>query len=123
MIVIDHAPADWFLLRADSRYWLDINCTISATGFSLLLALNASEQADVLADGHAPAHGWPHRCNGGHMILPRVMSAPATVRRSSQRCGRGARQTPAPRAHEPIAPDKPLALFAARLQCAALMQR
>ncbi|MDS0759374.1 hypothetical protein N5947_02660 [Xanthomonas citri pv. punicae] len=34
MIVIDHAPADWFLLRADNRYWLDINCTISATGFS-----------------------------------------------------------------------------------------
>ncbi|WP_179464973.1 hypothetical protein [Xanthomonas arboricola] len=53
MIVIDHAPADWFLLRADNRYWLDINCTISATGFSLLLALNATEQADVLADGHA----------------------------------------------------------------------
>lgn len=51
MIVIDHAPADWFLLRADNRYWLDINCTISATGFSLLLALNATEQADVLADG------------------------------------------------------------------------
>ncbi|WOB51275.1 hypothetical protein NYR97_07850 [Xanthomonas hydrangeae] len=53
MIVIDHAPADWFLLHEDNRYWLDINCAISATGFSLLLALNATEQADVLADGHA----------------------------------------------------------------------
>ncbi|WP_126969110.1 hypothetical protein [Xanthomonas sp. BRIP62411] len=52
MIVIDHAPADWFLLREDNRDWLDINCTISATGFSLLLALDATEQADVLADGH-----------------------------------------------------------------------
>ncbi len=53
MIVIDHAPADWFLLHEDNRYWLDINCTISATGFSLLLALNATELADVLVDAHA----------------------------------------------------------------------
>ncbi|CAD1785961.1 hypothetical protein CPBF426_01060 [Xanthomonas arboricola pv. juglandis] len=52
MIVIDHAPADWFLLREDNRDWLDINCAISATGFSVLLALDATEQADVLADGH-----------------------------------------------------------------------
>ncbi|MCS3748357.1 hypothetical protein FHY18_003990 [Xanthomonas arboricola] len=53
MIVVDHATADWFLLREDNRYWLDINCTISATGVSLLLPLNATEQADVLADRHA----------------------------------------------------------------------
>lgn len=50
MRVIDHAPADWFLLREDSHYWLDINCTMSATGFSILLSLNATERADVLAD-------------------------------------------------------------------------
>ena len=43
MIVIDHAPADWFLLREDNRYWLDINCSISATSFSILLRLNATE--------------------------------------------------------------------------------
>nr|WP_254845991.1 hypothetical protein [Xanthomonas axonopodis] len=114
MIVIDHVPADWFLLRADNRYWLDINCTISATGFSLLLALNATEQADVLADGHAACARLAYRCNGGRTILPRVMSAPVMVRRSPQRCGRGARQAPATLAHELIALGKPLALFAAR---------
>ncbi|KQQ82527.1 hypothetical protein ASF73_19790 [Xanthomonas sp. Leaf131] len=53
MIVIDHAPADWFLLREDNRYWLDINCTMSATGFSLLLPLGATELAEVLVDAHA----------------------------------------------------------------------
>ncbi|WP_225043131.1 hypothetical protein [Xanthomonas campestris] len=53
MIVIDHVPADWFLLREDNRYWLDINCAISATGFSLLLPLSATELADVLVDAYA----------------------------------------------------------------------
>ncbi|CAD7712445.1 hypothetical protein LMG31886_01030 [Xanthomonas hydrangeae] len=53
MIVIDHAPADWFLLRNGDSDWLDINCAISATGFSILLRLNATGQADVTADGHA----------------------------------------------------------------------
>lgn len=53
MIVIDHVPADWFLLREDNRYWLDINCSMSATGFSLLLPLSATELADVLVDAHA----------------------------------------------------------------------
>lgn len=53
MRVIDHAPADWFLLREDNRYWLDINCTMSATGFSLLLPLGATELAEVLVDAHA----------------------------------------------------------------------
>ncbi|WP_115552472.1 hypothetical protein [Xanthomonas arboricola] len=53
MRVIDHAPADWFLLREDNRYWLDINCTMSATGFSILLSLNATELVDVLVDAHA----------------------------------------------------------------------
>lgn len=53
MIVIDHSPADWFLLREDNRYWLDVNVSISATGFSILLPLDATEQADVLLDRHA----------------------------------------------------------------------
>ncbi|KGK59429.1 hypothetical protein NC00_02405 [Xanthomonas cannabis pv. phaseoli] len=53
MIVIDHAPADWFLLSEGDRYWLDINCSISATGFSILLLLNATERAAVLADTQA----------------------------------------------------------------------
>ncbi|MEJ8432519.1 hypothetical protein [Xanthomonas oryzae] len=37
MIVIDHAPADWFLLCEGDRCWLDINGSISATGVSILL--------------------------------------------------------------------------------------
>lgn len=52
MIVIDHAPADWFLLYEGDRCWLDINGSISATGVSILL-LNASERALVQADPHA----------------------------------------------------------------------
>ncbi|QEO99824.1 hypothetical protein XOCgx_4837 [Xanthomonas oryzae pv. oryzicola] len=53
MIVIDHAPADWFLLCEGDRCWLDINGSISATGVSILLLLNASERALVRADPHA----------------------------------------------------------------------
>ncbi|MBB3833982.1 hypothetical protein FHR55_002204 [Xanthomonas arboricola] len=53
MLVIDHAPADWFLLRENNYYWLDVNCAISATGFSFLLPLNATELAEVLVDAHA----------------------------------------------------------------------
>ncbi|MEA5125376.1 hypothetical protein [Xanthomonas floridensis] len=52
MIVVDHAPADWFLLRDEDRYLLDINCSISAAGFSILLLLSATEHAAVLADRH-----------------------------------------------------------------------
>ncbi|MFS8389437.1 hypothetical protein EIQ10_22755 [Xanthomonas campestris pv. campestris] len=54
MIVVDHAPADWFLLcDADDGYWLDVNCNRSATGFSILLALDAGERDTVVAHGHA----------------------------------------------------------------------
>ncbi|AZR21096.1 hypothetical protein [Xanthomonas vasicola] len=53
MVVVDDAPADWFLLRDDDRDWLDINCSISAAGFSILLVLNTTERAAVLADPHA----------------------------------------------------------------------
>ncbi|MEA9920604.1 hypothetical protein [Xanthomonas campestris] len=53
MIVVDHAPADWFLLcDADDGYWLDVNCNMSATGFSILLLLNAKERADIDTDPH-----------------------------------------------------------------------
>ncbi len=53
MIVIDHAPADWFLLSEGDRSWLDINCAISAAGFSILLLLDATERAAVLVGQHA----------------------------------------------------------------------
>ncbi|MDX6083284.1 hypothetical protein SIL81_16175 [Xanthomonas campestris pv. incanae] len=54
MIVVDHAPADWFLLcDADDGYWLDVNCNMSATGFSILLALDAGERDTVVVHGHA----------------------------------------------------------------------
>ncbi|QOY20071.1 hypothetical protein FYK61_00505 [Xanthomonas citri] len=53
MIVIEHAPADWFLLSEGDCYWLEINCSISAAGFSILLRLNVTERAAVLAGPHA----------------------------------------------------------------------
>ncbi|MFC7521138.1 hypothetical protein ACFQS6_15555 [Xanthomonas populi] len=53
MIVVGHAPADWFLLRDGDLDWLDVKCNVSFTGFPVLLALNATGQADVVADGHA----------------------------------------------------------------------
>ncbi|MBN6149383.1 hypothetical protein JR065_03460 [Xanthomonas sp. AmX2] len=51
--VLDHAPHDWYLLRAGEDYFLDVNCSASWLGYSLLIRLDAAERAAVLDGGHA----------------------------------------------------------------------
>jgi hypothetical protein len=55
MQVIAHAPAAWFLLKDETAsgaaYYLDVNCSQSAAGFSLLIALDAAEYAEYHALG------------------------------------------------------------------------
>ncbi|MDL5364629.1 hypothetical protein QSH18_03325 [Xanthomonas sp. NCPPB 2654] len=51
--VLDHAPHDWYLLQSAEEYFLDVNCSASWLGYSLLIRLDAAERADVLAGGRA----------------------------------------------------------------------
>ncbi|MEB1529712.1 hypothetical protein [Xanthomonas sp. WHRI 7945] len=49
--VLDHAPHDWYLLRSAEDYFLDVNCSASWLGYSLLIRLDAAERANVMAGG------------------------------------------------------------------------
>ncbi len=51
--VLDHAAHAWFLLQAGADYFLDVNCSASAFGYSLLIRLDADERAHVQRGGHA----------------------------------------------------------------------
>lgn len=55
MVVIDHAPHAWFLLRDGDGFVLDVNCEVAAVGFSLILRLDPDEAADVAARGRVAA--------------------------------------------------------------------
>lgn len=62
--VLDHAPHDWYLLRSAEDYFLDLNCSASWLGYSLLFRLDAGERADVLAGGHAACNALAERLRG-----------------------------------------------------------
>ncbi|WP_369976422.1 hypothetical protein [Xanthomonas bundabergensis] len=51
--VLDHAAHAWFLLQAGDDRFLDVNCSASAFGYSLLLRLDADECAQVQQGGRA----------------------------------------------------------------------
>ncbi|MCC4596047.1 hypothetical protein NRY95_15915 [Xanthomonas campestris pv. phormiicola] len=51
--VLDHAAHAWFLLQAGADYFLDVNCSASAFGYSLLIRLDADEGAQLQHGGHA----------------------------------------------------------------------
>lgn len=53
MIVIDHAPHAWYLLRDGERWLLDVNCNFGLADGSLLLALSPDERARLVPDVHA----------------------------------------------------------------------
>ena len=52
MEVVDHEPHCWFLLRDGDDYFLDVNCGISAVGFSVLVKLGDSEKRAIVQTGH-----------------------------------------------------------------------
>jgi hypothetical protein len=54
--VVDHSPAAWFLLRhdggePDGEYYLDVNCGVSAYGFSVLIKLSQAEHVEYHTRG------------------------------------------------------------------------
>lgn len=53
MIVVDHAPHSWFLLQDDIGFVLDVNCNVSAVGFSITMRLAPEESAEIAADGRS----------------------------------------------------------------------
>ena len=53
MVVVDHEPYGWFLLRDGSGYILDVNCSQSFVSFSVVLRLNLEESVLVDAQGHS----------------------------------------------------------------------
>lgn len=55
MVVVDHEPHAWFLLRDGHGYVLDVNCSRSFVGFSLVLRLTPDEAAGIEAQGHQAA--------------------------------------------------------------------
>jgi hypothetical protein len=55
MVVIDHEPHGWFLLRDGSSYVLDVNCMQSIVSFSVVLRLTPDEAALVETQGHSAA--------------------------------------------------------------------
>ena len=52
MVVVDNEPQGWFLLRDDSGYVLDVNCSQSFVSFSVVLRLTSEEAAEIDAHGH-----------------------------------------------------------------------
>jgi hypothetical protein len=43
MVVVDHQPHDWFLLRDERGLVLDVNCGQSAVGFSVVVRITGQE--------------------------------------------------------------------------------
>jgi hypothetical protein len=52
MLVVDHEPHAWFLLRDALGYVLDVNCGQSAVGFSIVMRLTADEARLLELRGH-----------------------------------------------------------------------
>lgn len=52
MIVVDHAPHAWYLLRDGDRWLLDVNCNAGLADISLLVPLSPHEIARLHASGH-----------------------------------------------------------------------
>lgn len=52
MVVVDHEPHAWFLLRDGIGYVLDVNCSQSFVSFSVVLRLTPDEVTRIDALGH-----------------------------------------------------------------------
>jgi len=51
MIVVDHAPHWWFLLRDGERLLLDVHCSHGPVDYGWVMALTDDERARYEADG------------------------------------------------------------------------
>jgi hypothetical protein len=52
MVVVDHEPSGWFLVRDGDRLLFDVNCSHGAVSHDFLMELNASEGEGYAARGH-----------------------------------------------------------------------
>lgn len=51
MVVVDHEPGGWFLLRDDAGYVMDVNCSRSFVSYTAVLRLTPEEAAEIEAYG------------------------------------------------------------------------
>ena len=52
MLVLDHEPSGWFLVKDGERLLLDVNCSHSAVSYEFLMELNAREREAHSLRGH-----------------------------------------------------------------------
>ena len=51
MKVIENEPRFWFLLSHNDDFYIDVNCNVSAFGFSMLVKLNNEELTQFKSNG------------------------------------------------------------------------
>jgi hypothetical protein len=71
MQVIDSQPAAWFLFEDGSDLLLDVNCNVSAAGYSVLIKLTPEEVAEYRTVGRSSISKLADRVqdsgpSGGH---------------------------------------------------------
>jgi hypothetical protein len=66
--VVEHRTGGWYLLRADDRHYLDVNCHLPLVDVSLLIRLDPDEEIEMRALGYtfvdylaAKISYWPDR--------------------------------------------------------------
>ena len=52
MKVIDKEDRFWFFLEDGKHFYIDVNCNVSAFGFSMLIKLNEEETESYKKSGH-----------------------------------------------------------------------
>lgn len=52
MVVVDQEPYQWFLLRDDDGYVIDVHCMQSFASFGVVMRLAEDEAAQIDSDGH-----------------------------------------------------------------------
>jgi hypothetical protein len=53
MEVIDEGPQAWLLFKREDELFLDVNCSHSAAGYSVLIRLKPEEEAAYAREGRA----------------------------------------------------------------------
>jgi len=66
--VVGHRTGGWYLLRAEGRHYLDVNCHLPLVDISLLVRLDPDEETEMQALGRtfvdylaAKISHWPDR--------------------------------------------------------------
>ncbi len=69
MHVIDHEPSWWFLLQDGEQLYLDVNCSHSFVGYSVLIALDEQETAALHEEGRGYLGRLAEDVNSGAPVL------------------------------------------------------